>query len=65
MADAVKRLITSGADGIYLIDGVELFGFKDHDGLSRDGLHLSDHGNWLVAQRLINIIRVKLNPKNP
>ncbi len=60
MNDAAKEVISQDSSNIYLIDGVELFGYDEHDGLSNDGLHPSDYGYSLIARKLLPVFRQAL-----
>lgn len=51
--EAVEAALAAGVSNLHLVNGVELLTFDDLDGLSADGLHPSDFGYNLIAQRLI------------
>jgi hypothetical protein len=53
MRDAAHEVIAAGASNIYIVEGEDLLGFKEHDGLSKDGVHPSDYGYHLIAQKLL------------
>jgi len=57
MGEAAEEAMSSGVPNIHLIDGVTLFGFEEHDGLSGDGLHPSDYGYARIAGRLLPLLR--------
>ena len=57
MREAAEEAMSSGVPNIHLIDGVTLFGFDAHDGLSGDGLHPSDYGYVRIAGRLLPLLR--------
>jgi lysophospholipase L1-like esterase len=40
-----------------MVEGRDLLGFDDHDGLSRDGVHPSDHGFSVIADRLLPVLQ--------
>jgi hypothetical protein len=61
MRDAVHEVISAGASNIYLVEGEDLLGFKEHDGLSKDGVHPSDYGYHLIAQKLLPTFRRALD----
>lgn len=63
MRDAVKDAEQAGAKNIRLIEGEDLLGFKEHDVLSKDGVHPSDKGYALIAGKLIHIVRKTLDIK--
>ncbi len=52
MREAVQELLQAGDKKVYLLEGPDLLGFDDHDGLSRDGVHPTDYGYSLIARRL-------------
>lgn len=52
MREAVEDLLRSGEKNLYLLEGPDLLGFDDHDGLCRDGVHPTDYGYHLIARRL-------------
>jgi len=60
MNDAAKEVISQDSSNIFLIDGVKLFGYDEHDGLSNDGLHPSDYGYSLIARKLLPVFRQAL-----
>ena len=60
MRDAAKQLIKAGDKRIYLLEGTDLLGFNDHDGLSKDGVHPSDYGFSLIAKRLLPAVKKAL-----
>jgi hypothetical protein len=57
MRDAVNEFTKSGGQHITLLEGEDLLGFKEHDGLSKDGVHPKDEGYTLIAGKLAPIIR--------
>ncbi len=59
--EAVSGLMQAGEKNVYLIDGTELLGFDEHDGLSRDGVHPSDYGFGLIARKLAPIMKQALD----
>ena len=36
----------------FLVGGEEMIGFKEHNTLSNDGVHPSDHGDGIIATKL-------------
>jgi hypothetical protein len=62
MREAVNEFIKSGEKGVYLLEGTDLLGFDDHDGLSRDGVHPSDYGFSLIADQLLATLKQALGP---
>lgn len=60
MRDAVNEFIKSGEKGVYLLEGTDLLGFHDHDGLSRDGVHPTDYGFSLIAGKLLPTVKQAL-----
>lgn len=50
--EAVDQLLKSGERKLLLVEGTDLLGFADHDGLSSDGVHPSDYGYSLITHRL-------------
>lgn len=54
----VREAVTRAADdGVTLVEGESLLGPSDADGLSGDGLHPSDLGHTMIAERLAPIVR--------
>lgn len=60
MRDAVNDLNKSGEKNLYLIEGEDLLGFNEHDGLSKDGLHPTDYGYSIIAKRLLPVLKEAL-----
>ncbi len=60
MRDAAKEFIRSGQKAVYLLEGTDLLGFDEHDGLSRDGVHPTDYGYSLIAGKLLPVTRKAL-----
>lgn len=52
MREAARDLMQTGDKNLYLLEGPDLLGLDDHDGLSRDGVHPTDYGYSLIARRL-------------
>ena len=44
--------ISGGDQNVFLVEGRELLGESDWDGFSSDGVHPSDLGHYLIAERL-------------
>jgi hypothetical protein len=55
--EAVEAALSAGISNLHLVNGVELLTFDELDGLSADGLHPSDMGYNLIAQKLIPILK--------
>ena len=55
--EAVEAALSAGVSNLHLVDGVALLTFNEHDSLSADGLHPSDMGYDLIAQRLMPILK--------
>ena len=60
MRDAVQDLIQTGEKNIQVIEGEDLLGFKEHNDLSKDGVHPSDQGYALIARKLLPILKKTL-----
>jgi hypothetical protein len=60
MRDAANEFIQSGEKDVYLIEGTELLGFDEHDGLSKDGVHPTDYGYSIIAGKLLPTTRKAL-----
>jgi hypothetical protein len=60
MREAANEFIKSGEKGVYVLEGTELLGFDEHDGLSRDGVHPTDYGYSLIAKKLLPVTRKAL-----
>lgn len=57
MREAVNELADSGEKRIYLVEGTDLLGFDEHEGLSKDGVHPSDHGFSTIARKLLAVLK--------
>ena len=60
MRDAARELMQAGDRRIFLVEGEDLLGFKEHDALSRDGVHPSERGYAIIAAKLSPILRKAL-----
>jgi hypothetical protein len=60
MREAVNGILQSGEKNVYLIEGTDLLGFDEHDGLSKDGVHPSDHGFSIIARKLLPTMKKAL-----
>ena len=60
MREAANKLIQSGEKGVYLLEGADLLGFDEHDGLSRDGVHPTDYGYSIIARKLLPVTKKAL-----
>jgi hypothetical protein len=60
MREAANEFIKSGEKGVYLIEGTDLLGFDEHDGLSRDGVHPTDYGYSMIARKLLPVTKKAL-----
>jgi lysophospholipase L1-like esterase len=56
MRNSVNELIKAGEKQLFLVEGEDLIGFKEHDALSRDGVHPSDRGYEIIATKLRPVI---------
>lgn len=50
--DSVNELIKAGEKQMFLVEGEELIGFKEHAALSKDGVHPADQGYKIIAKKL-------------
>ena len=60
MREAANEFIQSGEKGVYLLEGTDLLGFDEHDGLSRDGVHPTDYGYSMIARKLLPVTKKAL-----
>jgi hypothetical protein len=60
MREAVNEFIQSGEKEVYLLEGTDLLGFNEHDGLSRDGVHPTDYGYSMIARKLLPVTKKAL-----
>lgn len=60
MRQAFHELARAGEKQLYLVEGEDLLGFKDHATLSKDGVHPSENGYGLIAARLAPTLRQAL-----
>lgn len=60
MRDPVNELIKAGDKRLFLIEGEDLLGFNEHDGLSKDGVHPSDQGYGRIAKKLLPTVKKAL-----
>jgi hypothetical protein len=60
MRQAVKEFIQSGEKDVILLEGTDLLGFDEHDGLSRDGVHPTDYGYSMIANKLLPVVKKAL-----
>lgn len=60
MRDAVNDLIKAGDKKVHLIEGTDLLGFEEHDGLSKDGVHPSNDGFSSIARKLLPVVKKTL-----
>jgi lysophospholipase L1-like esterase len=60
MREPVNELMKAGDTRLFLVEGEELLGFKEHDALSRDGVHPSDQGYGIIAAKLAPVLRKAL-----
>jgi hypothetical protein len=65
MRQAVNEFIHSGEKEVILLEGTDLLGFKEHDGLSRDGVHPTDYGYSIIAGKLSPPVRKALGLRPP
>jgi lysophospholipase L1-like esterase len=52
MRDSVNELVKAGEKQLFLVEGEDLIGFKEHATLSKDGVHPSDEGYGIIAKKL-------------
>jgi len=57
MREPVKEMIQAGDKRLFLVEGEELLGFKEHDALSKDGVHPSDQGYGIIAAKLAPVLK--------
>jgi lysophospholipase L1-like esterase len=60
MRAPVQELIAAGERQLFLVEGEALVGFKEHDLLSKDGVHPADRGYGVIAARLAPVLRQAL-----
>jgi hypothetical protein len=60
MREAARQFIQSGQKEVYLLEGTDLLGFDEHDGLSRDGVHPTDYGYSMIARKLLPVTKKAL-----
>jgi lysophospholipase L1-like esterase len=56
MRESAIALIQAGDRRILLVEGEDLLGFKEHDLLSRDGVHPAERGYATIAAKLSPIL---------
>ena len=57
MRDPANELIKAGDTKVILVEGEDLIGFKEHAALSKDGVHPSDEGYGIIAEKLSPIFK--------
>jgi len=60
MREQMNELIKAGDKLLFLVEGEDLIGFKEHAALSRDGVHPSDQGYGIIAKKLSPLIKQAL-----
>lgn len=60
MREATNEFIHSGEKDVYLVEGTDLLGFGEHDGLSKDGVHPTDYGYSIIANKLLPVTKKAL-----
>ncbi len=60
MREATKGFIQSGQKAVYLLEGTDLLGFDEQDGLSKDGVHPTDYGYSIIAGKLLPVMKKAL-----
>lgn len=60
MRDPVNELIQAGDKRLFLVEGEDLLGFKEHSALSKDGVHPSDQGYGIIAAKLSPVLKKAL-----
>jgi hypothetical protein len=63
MREAVRELMQAGDKNLHLMEGPDLLGFDDHDGLSKDGVHPTDFGYSLIARGLAPVLKKALGQR--
>jgi hypothetical protein len=61
MRQATNEFIQSGERNVILLEGTDLLGFGEHDGLSRDGVHPTDYGYSIIAGKLLPPVKKALS----
>jgi len=52
MREPANEMIRGGDQRVFLVEGEDLIGFKEHAALSKDGVHPSDQGYGIIAGKL-------------
>ncbi len=67
MREATNDFIKSGEKNVYLLEGTDMLGFDELDGLSRDGVHPTDYGYNIIATKLVPVLTkaLGLTPAQP
>jgi len=60
MRDSVNELLKAGEKQLFLVEGEDLIGFKEHVALFKDGVHPSDEGYGTIARKLSPVFRQAL-----
>jgi GDSL-like Lipase/Acylhydrolase family/N-terminus of Esterase_SGNH_hydro-type len=60
MRQATNEFIQSGEPNVVLLEGTDLLGFGEHDGLSRDGVHPTDYGYSIIAGKILPPVKKAL-----
>lgn len=56
MREAADEFIRSGEQQVYLLEGTDLLGSDELDGMSRDGVHPTDYGYSIIAGKLAPVL---------
>ena len=57
MREATQERLAAGDRQLYLVEGEELLGFDEHAWLSKDGVHPSDSGYAMMADKLLPLLQ--------
>jgi lysophospholipase L1-like esterase len=57
MRDTTQALMAAGDTHLYLLEGEDLLGFREHFALSKDGVHPSDQGYAIIAGKLLTVMK--------
>jgi lysophospholipase L1-like esterase len=60
MREPARELMQAGDRRIFLVEGEDLLGFKEHNALSKDGVHPAERGYAIIAAKLSPILRKAL-----
>jgi hypothetical protein len=60
MRGPARDIMQAGDGRVFLVEGEDLLGFKEHDALSKDGVHPTERGYAIIAARLSPILNKAL-----